>query len=288
MPKPVQPYLYLMRLDRPIGTWLLLLPAWWAMLLAQGLNAWWAMLLFALGAIVMRGAGCVVNDLWDRDIDGKVERTRARPLVSGQITIWQAFLLLFGLLMIGLAVLLQFNRLTILIGIGSLAFVALYPLMKRWTWWPQAFLGLTFNFGAIMGWSAVMGEVSPACLLLYAAGFFWTIGYDTIYALQDREDDAMVGIKSTARLFTEQWRSIHTPLYIFYGLHAAFLTAGVYMASVDIQPWKWVFLAIPFAHLIWQVKTVSLTDPQNALKRFKSNRDYGLILCAVILMISQL
>lgn len=286
MPIGVRPYLYLMRLDRPIGTWLLLLPGWWAILLAQGLSAWPFLLLFAIGAIIMRGAGCVVNDLWDRNLDGKVERTQARPLVSGQVTLWQAFLLLFGLLMLGLAVLLQLNRLTILVGIASLAFVAIYPLMKRWTWWPQAFLGLTFNFGAIMGWSAVMGEVTLAPILLYISGFFWTMGYDTIYALQDRDDDVMIGIKSTARLFTERWKNIRTPLYVFYALHAILMLAAVYMTYISIPLWAWGLFICAFTHLVWQVKTLDPAGRANALTRFKSNRDYGLLICGIIIILN--
>lgn len=284
MPRPVRPYLYLMRLDRPIGTWLLLLPGLWAILLAGGIEEWRTMILFAIGALVMRGAGCVVNDLWDRDLDGHVERTQTRPIPSGDVTIPQAFLFLFFLLCLGFSVLLQMNLLTIAIGVTSLLFIALYPLMKRWTWWPQAFLGLTFNFGALMGWAAVTGDVPWQAWVLYASGFFWTLGYDTIYAMQDREDDALVGIKSTARLFTDTLAiDPRVPCILFYTVHFALICAVlVTMGNIGSA----FILALPFAHLIWQCVTLSRTDPQNALKRFKSNRDYGIIICGVILFLS--
>ena len=283
MPAKIRPYLYLMRLDRPIGTWLLLLPGWWAILLAGGLNEWATLSLFAIGAVVMRGAGCVVNDLWDRNLDGQVERTRLRPIPSGDVTIWQAMMLLFVLSMIGLIILLQFNRLTILIGIASLAFIALYPLMKRWTWWPQAFLGLTFNFGAIMGWTAVTDNLNEAPVILYISGIFWTLGYDTIYALQDRDDDALVGIKSTARLFSEKLGNVHRPVAFFYIAH--FLIMLLAVAFIHELSWYWIVFVLPLCHLIWQVKTLNPASPPNALARFKSNRDYGLLICMVLILL---
>jgi 4-hydroxybenzoate polyprenyltransferase len=286
-PISLRPYLYLMRLDRPIGTWLLLLPAWWAILLAGGLDEWKILLLFAIGAVIMRGAGCIVNDLWDRDLYGKVERTATRPIPNGDITIRQAILCLIALLALGLLILIQFNLTTILIGLASLIFVLIYPLMKRFTWWPQAFLGLTFNFGALMGWTAVTGFLSWQAWALYAAGFFWTMGYDTIYALQDRKDDKKIGIKSTARLFIEKWKKdVKIPLYIFYAVHFFILINtifGTYYSLLTL-----ILSVIPFMHLYWQVSTVNIKDPQIALKRFKSNRDYGLLVCAVILIASSL
>lgn len=283
MPAVIQPYLYLMRLDRPIGTWLLLLPAWWAILLTGGTDAWPTLLLFAIGAIIMRGAGCVVNDLWDRDLDGRVERTATRPIPNGDVTPRQAMLFLIGLLVLGFFILIQFNTLTITLGIISLFFIALYPLMKRITWWPQAFLGLTFNFGALMGWAAITGELPWQAWALYAAGFIWTLGYDTIYALQDRDDDMMIGIKSSARWLTERYRgNIQTPLYLFYLGHTILLIAVI--ASMHSSTLILLFI-LSFAHLVLQIKTLDIQNPQNALNRFKSNRDYGLIICVIIVII---
>jgi len=285
----LKPYFYLMRLDRPIGTWLLLLPAWWSILMAGGISAWPTLILFAAGAVIMRGAGCVINDLWDRDLDAQVERTATRPLPAGDITSRQGSFFLILLLAIGFIILIQFNFLTIAIGIVSLILVGSYPLMKRITWWPQAFLGLTFNIGTLMGWAAVTGELGWQAWAFYIAGFFWTLGYDTIYALQDREDDAVIGIKSTARLFIEKWRgSITLPLYGFYCVHYFIIIAVVILGTAgSIHPLASLLFFTPLAHLIWQVRTLLIDDPHNALKRFKSNRDYGLVIC-VILLISQL
>ena len=280
-PDSIRPYLYLMRLDRPIGTWLLLLPALWAMLLTGG--SWQFIALFAVGAFIMRGAGCVVNDLWDRDLDGQVERTATRSIPNGDVSPRQALIFLAFLLSCGLVILLQFNTLTIILGIVSLVFVAVYPLMKRITWWPQAFLGLTFNFGALMGWSAVTGVLPWQAWMLYAAGFFWTLGYDTIYALQDRDDDALIGIKSSARWLTEKYKGqIQKPLYVFYAVH--FVMVAIVVAS--LHSWFATLLLILSMHLIWQVRTLSITNPKNSLARFKSNRDYGLMVCVVVLMAS--
>ena len=284
MPMTIRPYLHLMRLDRPIGTWLLLLPAWWSILLAGGLQAWPALVLFAVGAVVMRGAGCVVNDLWDRDLDGKVERTALRPIPNGDITPKQACVFLCVLLIIGLIILLQFNLITIIIGVLSLIFVAVYPLMKRITWWPQAFLGLTFNFGALMGWTAVTGELGWQAWIIYIGGFFWTLGYDTIYALQDRHDDALIGVKSSARWLIERWKGqLKPPLYLFYTLHFTCLVIVLFLGSV-IPFYVVPLIALPCLHLVWQVRTLSTTNPKNALIRFKSNRDYGLLICAILIL----
>ena len=285
MPASSRPYLYLARLDRPIGTWLLFLPAVWAIFLSGRLNAWPYVALFGIGSLVMRSAGCVINDLWDRNLDGRVERTQSRPLAAGDVTVKQALAFLALLLLGGLVILLQLNPLTIALGFLSMLFVISYPLMKRITWWPQAFLGLTFNFGALMGWAAVAGEVEPAALLLYCAGIFWTLGYDTIYAFQDRADDMIVGIKSAARLLTERSKlPVKGVLGGFYMIHTVLITAALYAMSFD---WSFmVLLIIPFAHLGWQVITLDIDNPQNSLKRFRSNRDYGLILALLILLCS--
>lgn len=288
VPPRLRPYVYLMRLDRPIGTWLLLLPGWWAIIWASLISpdvsvsvTVKAMILFAVGAVIMRGAGCVINDLWDRDLDKNVERTRGRPLASGQVSVRQATAFLSVLMTAGLCILLQFNMAAIVTGVCSVLFIIAYPLMKRITWWPQAFLGLTFNFGALIGWAAITGDLGWQAWALYAAGFFWTIGYDTIYALQDIEDDIMVGIKSTARLFGD-----HVVLWtgVFYVVTAVILT-GLFIAAHGVQ-WSLSALVLPFAQLAWQVRTLDADNPMNALKRFRSNRDFGLLLCAAIIVIA--
>lgn len=278
LPAFLRPYAMLARLDRPIGTWLLLLPGWWSILLACGgiklisPEILLYMVLFAAGAVIMRGAGCTVNDLWDRDFDSKVERTKTRPLASSAITPLKAALFVAVLSALGLLILLQFSLVTVMLGILSLPFIIVYPLMKRWTWWPQAFLGLTFNFGALMGWSAVNGVVSLPSLLLYAGGFFWTLGYDTIYACQDIEDDSLAGIKSTARLFGDKskvWVS---------GFYAASLlliiVSGIYAHAGYMF---FVVMGAAGLHLFLQVKNWNPQDPAGCLKTFKSNRDFGLI-----------
>ena len=204
VPAGARPYLRLMRIDRPIGTWLLLLPGWWAIALAAPDGGWpdfRLLALFAVGAIVMRGAGCVVNDMADRDFDARVARTATRPIPSGAVSLRRAGLLLAGLLVIGLAVLLSLGTLAIWLGVLSLGLVALYPFMKRVTDWPQVWLGLTFNWGALLGWAAATGRIDPPALWLYAGGIAWTMVYDTIYAHQDKEDDALIGVRSTALLF---------------------------------------------------------------------------------------
>ncbi len=276
LPESWKPYALLMRLDRPIGTWLLLLPGLWAIALAGGGREWRLMLLFAAGAVIMRGAGCVVNDLWDRDLDRQVARTAARPLAAGTVTPRRAMVLLAALLFLGLLILLQLPRAAILLGGLSLPFIAVYPLMKRITWWPQAFLGLTFNFGALIGWAAATGGIALPALLLYAAGFFWTLGYDTIYAHQDIADDAAIGIKSSARRLGEKSKAA---VALFYALcwlllAAAFLAAHAGPVSL---------LALPAAllHLIWQLKTWTPDNPASALKIFRSNRDFGLIVWGI-------
>lgn len=285
LPKGAQPYALLMRLDRPAGWWLLLLPGWWAIALAgggifgMGPRQWALMILFLIGAVVMRAAGCIVNDLWDRDLDAKVERTRARPLASGAISPRQALLTLGLLLCAGLLILLQTSWMCGALGVLSLVFVGIYPLMKRITWWPQAFLGLTFNFGALMGWAAVMNDVSVAAVLLYGAGFFWTLGYDTIYAHQDIEDDMKVGIKSTARLFGSKSRKYVTA---FYAL--AWLLLGLAGLAATGSSVIFLFLIPVAVHFGWQVKYWYINDPASSLRMFKSNRTAGLLALAAFLL----
>ena len=282
-PAFAKPYLRLMRADRPIGTWLLLLPCWWGLALASPgapaaqVIAYGA--LFALGAIVMRGAGCAYNDIVDKDYDAKVARTALRPIPSGQISVRAAWIFLAALCLAGLAVLVQFNPYTIGLGVSSLALVAAYPFMKRVTWWPQAFLGLTFNWGALMGYSALAGKLTLAPALLYAAGVAWTLGYDTIYAHQDKEDDALIGVKSSARALGANTIGA---LKIFYAITialaaAAGLEGGLHGAYV-------VFLAAPAAHFVWQIRNVNIDEPANCLSVFKSNREAGLLILAALLL----
>ena len=219
LPSTVQPYAQLMRLDRPIGWWLLLLPCWWGLFLAQvsqggGLPSLWFALLFLVGAIVMRGAGCTLNDIVDRNYDGRVARTKGRPIPSGRVSVKQALIFLAAQALLGLAILLQFNSHTVVLAMTSLLIVAIYPFMKRITNWPQLVLGLAFNWGVLVGWSAVHGSLSWPPVLVYLGGIFWTLAYDTIYAHQDREDDVLIGVKSTAVHFGDNtkdlaWRFLH-------------------------------------------------------------------------------
>lgn len=270
-PARLHPWIKLARLDRPIGIWLLLLPGWWAILLAHGglagmtLRGWGFMLLFGIGAVLMRAAGCVVNDLWDKDLDAQVERTKMRPLASGEISRKEAFIFLFALLLPSFLILLCLGKVAIILGFLALPLVGAYPYMKRVTWWPQAFLGLTFNWGALMGFAAVEGRVGIAALLLYAGGFFWTMAYDTIYAHQDIADDIAVGIKSTARLFGEKSK---TYVAVFHGL-AALLVAG---AKVLAAPHAAMILVLaPSFFFAW--RTVSRWDPADAASSLKAFSD---------------
>ncbi len=277
-PQILRPYLRLSRLDRPIGTWLLLLPCWWSMALANiasngGLPDPQMMGLFALGALVMRGAGCTLNDLVDRDYDGRVARTATRPIPSGDVSVKQAIAYLIVQLLIGLLVMLQFNTYTIALGISSLALVAIYPFAKRFTYWPQFVLGLTFNWGALLGWTAIQGSLAWPPVILYIAGVAWTLGYDTIYAHQDKEDDVLIGVKSTALKFgaaTKKW------LALFYTLTSALIIYSVYMINPSWPFYGLVLLAI--MHLGWQIMAVNIDDPDKCMIIFKSNRDFGLIL----------
>src|SRR5712691_3562770 len=282
-PAWTRPYLRLARLDRPIGSWLLLLPCWWSAGLAavaarEPVNLW-HVLLFFVGAFAMRSAGCTWNDIVDRDLDAMVERTRLRPIPSGQVSVKAAFAFLTLQALVGLAVLVQFNRFTILTGIASLAVVAIYPLMKRVTYWPQIALGFAFSWGALMGWPAVFGRLDWPALLLYAGAIAWVIGYDTIYAHQDREDDALIGIKSTALLFGERTKPI---LAAFYALAVVLIAWAGWSAGAGL-----VFalgLLVFAAHLAWQIARLDIDDPANCLVVFKSNRDAGLILFAALAM----
>jgi 4-hydroxybenzoate polyprenyltransferase len=280
LPTQIQPYARLMRLDRPIGTWLLLLPCWWGLALAplQWVSLWYA-LLFAVGAVVMRGAGCVVNDLLDRDLDRQIERTRARPLASGEIQIWQAVLLLAGMLLLGLLVLWQFNSFSFWLGAASLVLVFTYPLAKRITYWPQFVLGLTFNWGALLGWAAVQGSLGWPTIWLYLAGICWTLGYDTIYAHQDKRDDAIIGVKSLALKLGAQSREW---IGGFYLATILLLTAAAYAADLKIG--FYVLLPLMAMHGCWQLIGWQPDNPVNCLQRFKSNRDFGLIVLVALLL----
>lgn len=276
VPAAARPYLRLARLDRPIGTWLLLIPCWWGTALAT--HGWpdpWFIVLFGVGATVMRAAGCTVNDIADRDFDGRVARTATRPIASGAIRVFQALVFLAGLLAVGLAILLTFNTYAVWVGVASLPLVAVYPFMKRITYWPQAWLGLTFNWGALVGWAAVRGDLGWAPAILYAAGFFWTLGYDTIYAHQDKEDDALVGVKSSALKLggaTRPW------LFGFYVVTIALLAAAGWLAGLAWPYYAGV--AAGAAQLAWQAATVDTDDPKDCLRKFKSNRDFALIVFA--------
>ncbi len=283
-PSWVRPYLRLARLDRPIGSWLLLLPCWWsAALAAVAAHAAGPRLthlvLFFIGAFAMRGAGCTWNDIVDRDLDASVERTRSRPIPSGQVSVGQAGLFLVLQALIGFAVLISFNGFTIALGIASLVIVAVYPFMKRITYWPQIVLGLAFSWGALMGWAARFGSLDGPALLLYAGSIAWVIGYDTIYAHQDREDDALIGIKSTALLFGERTKPM---LAAFYAVAVILLGAAGFTAGAGV-----VFalgLVAFAAHLAWQIVRLDIGDPDNCLAVFKSDRDAGLILFAALLL----
>ena len=307
-PEGLKPWLKLGRFDRPIGIWLLLLPGWQGIALAHarfsqtpGLYALWLFVGFAIGACLMRAAGCAFNDIVDRDIDAQVARTANRPIPSGRISVKKAWAFVIGCSLVSLLILLTLPFAAILLGVGSLALVAAYPFMKRITWWPQAWLGLTFNWGALMGYAAAFGVtlaaflaqasarlnvgLSPAWnasellppLLLWLGGVFWTLGYDTIYALQDIEDDAMVGVKSSARRLGA---GVGRGVTIFYAL--AILMAGLAGFAADLGPLFWLGLAAYAAHLILQVRKLRLDDAALALKLFKSNREAGLILLAAI------
>lgn len=277
-PAWLKPYARLARWDRPIGWWLLYLPCLWSATLAanalgQPIPNLWHLFLFWVGAVAMRGAGCTYNDLVDREIDASVARTASRPLPSGQVSVVGAKLFLLLQVLLGLVVLLQFNFFTIWLGMASLVVVATYPFMKRITDWPQFVLGLAFSWGALVGWSALTGGLSFAAICLYLGGILWTIGYDTIYAHQDKEDDAVVGVRSTALLFggaTRYW------LIAFYG--GATLLFGLGFILADTGLFAFAGLLAGLLHLAWQAIRLDIDDADDCLRLFKSNRTYGLIL----------
>lgn len=277
-PPALLPYVRLARFDRPVGAWLLLFPCWWSMLLAQDAagqtfpNLWY-MLLFAIGAFVMRGAGCTHNDIVDADFDARVARTASRPIPAGQVSKRQAFAFAVLLCLVGLAVLLQFNWTTVILGLSSMLLVAVYPFAKRYTNWPQLVLGLTFKWGALVGWTAIMGRLALPMFVLYAGCIAWTIAYDTIYAHQDKEDDASIGLKSTALHFgaaTPRW------LALFYGMAVLLWIWAGWLAGAQVFFYGAVALA--GVHFVWQVATLDMADPGNCLTRFKANMHVGWIL----------
>jgi 4-hydroxybenzoate polyprenyltransferase len=281
LPPRLRPYALLLRLDRPIGAWLLFLPGLWGLLLpgAPLGHTAWLVALFAIGSIAMRGAGCVVNDMWDRDLDRKVARTAGRPLASGALRMRQAAWLLAGLLVIGLLVLLQLNPLCWALGAGSLVLVGLYPLAKRVTSWPQLVMGFTFGFGAPMGLTAITGRIDAAWFALYAAAILWDLGFDTIYAHQDREDDALAGVHSTARLFGERTRPF---LAACYAATIVMLAVAGWLAGLSV--WFYAGLAAPAALLAQQVIRLDIHDPGGCLRLFRLNREVGLAVAGALLL----
>ena len=271
LPAEVRPYARLARLDRPIGTWLLLFPAWWGIALA---SSWWPdpllLILFAVGAIVMRGGGCTLNDIADRHYDAQVARTRLRPLPSGALTVRHAILFLVVQLAAGAAVLFSLNQTSVVLGLGVLGLIGTYPFMKRVTYWPQIFLGLNFNWGALLGWTAVTGALAWPPVLLYLGGVFWTVGYDTIYAHQDKEDDLRIGVKSSAIALGSQTR----PWLLGFYIVALLLWAGAGFAA-GLGLLFWAGLAGSALQLAWQAAWVAIVDPADCLAKFRSNRAVG-------------
>ena len=287
MPGWSHPYIRLARYDRPIGTWLLLFPCWWSIAMALASPAFgpgsswsqaWLFAAFGIGALTMRGAGCTYNDIMDREFDAQVARTANRPLPAGDVTVTQAVVFLVFQLMVGLGILLTLNPFAIAVGAASLALVFTYPLMKRITFWPQFVLGLTFNWGALLGWAAVQGDLALPAILLYVGGIFWTLGYDTIYAHQDRRDDVGAGVKSSARALgmgSKPW------LYAFYVLATAFF---VWAGLAGGFSWPYFAgLALGAAQLIWQVYDVDIDAPKDCLAKFRSNRLYAWLFLGGIL-----
>ncbi|SUA99910.1 4-hydroxybenzoate octaprenyltransferase [Pannonibacter phragmitetus] len=280
LPAWARPYARLARWERPIGWQLLLWPCLWSSALAAVAagNAYpnpWHILLFLIGAVAMRGAGCTYNDLVDEKIDAQVERTRSRPIPAGQVTRAQAKLFMALQALVGGLVLIQFNLFTIVLGLASLLVVAIYPFMKRFTNWPQLFLGFAFSWGALMGWAALFGKLDTAPFLLYAGGILWTIGYDTIYAHQDKEDDALVGVRSTARLFGSWTKAALVVLYA--GATVLFALAA---ALADAGPFAFAGIALGALHLFWQIVVLDIDDGDQCLKLFRSNDRYGWIVFA--------
>jgi len=281
LPAAARPFALLARFDRPIGWWLLYWPCAWGLLLAGGVRTHWPLLLWMLaGAIVMRGAGCVYNDIVDRDLDAQVARTRVRPLASGALSVKAAWIWLVTLALVGLVVLLQLRPFAEVVAVLSLAPVAAYPFMKRITWWPQAWLGIVFSWGALVGGSAVHGALTLPTLLLYAGSMSWVIGYDTIYACQDREDDALIGVRSSAlRMGTH----VRGGVAGFYTLALALWAAALWRTNAQSVA---LLALVPMAlHLLWQVATLNPDDANDALAKFRSNRFAGLLLalaCAAV------
>ncbi len=278
VPDIVRPYLRLARVDRPIGIWLLMFPCWWGVALAS--PSWpdpWLLLLFTLGALLMRGAGCTFNDIVDRDFDAKVARTASRPIPSGAVSPRRAALFMIGLSLAAFLILLQFNWTTVALGVASLLIVAIYPFAKRITHWPQAVLGLAFNWGALVGWTAVTGTLATPAILLYAGGVLWTLGYDTVYAHQDKEDDVLIGVKSTAIRFGPASRPF---VIFFYG--GAWLLIAAAAFSAGLAGWVIVLLLPVAGQLAWQAASVDFNDPNDCLAKFKSNQWVGLGVFAAI------
>jgi 4-hydroxybenzoate polyprenyltransferase len=276
IPKGWRPFMSLMRLDRPTGWWLLLLPGWWSITFGQfGRPSYELLILFLIGAVVMRGAGCTFNDIVDRDLDARVARTAMRPLPSKQVSVRDAWAFLVGQLIVGAGILIQLNAFAIKVGLASLVLIAIYPFLKRVTYWPQAWLGLTFNWGALLGWAAVAHSLDQRAFILYAAGFFWTLGYDTIYAHQDREDDALAGVKSSALALGTRTQPV---IAVFYALTIALIAFAIIPPNYD--PIAMAILGLAALHLAWQVITLDISNAANCLTRFKSNRDFGLLILA--------
>jgi 4-hydroxybenzoate polyprenyltransferase len=281
LPAFARPYALLARFDRPIGWWLLFWPGAWGILLAGGLKTDWPLIFWLLlGSIAMRGAGCVYNDIVDRDLDAQVARTRTRPLVSGAVSLRAAWAWLVALCLVGLLVLVQLPLFAALIALASLAPVAAYPFMKRITWWPQAWLGIVFSWAALVGWSAVSGRIDAPMLLLYAGAMAWVIGYDTIYALQDREDDALVGIRSSALRMGSR---VRRGVLLFYAAALALWAIAFWMVRPDII--SLIALAPVGVHLAWQAATLKIADGADALAKFRANRFAGFLMACACLVV---
>lgn len=276
----LQPFFALMRLEKPTGIWLLMLPCWWGIALAaESLPNIELLLIFSLGSIIMRGAGCTINDIVDRNIDNKVARTKDRPIASGKISLTQSLIFLAILLLIGLFILLSLNKLTIIIGLASMIYVIAYPFMKRYTYWPQAFLGLTFNMGAIMGFTAVAGKISLHIVYLYLIGIFWTLIYDTIYAHQDKDDDKLIGVKSTALKFAENTKLM---LVIFAAIQSLLIIILGMSANLNII--YFIVNFINFYLLFWQINSLNINDAQDCMHKFKFSPLFGLLLFFAIIL----
>ena len=293
-PKWAIPYLRLSRADRPAGTWLLLIPCWWGILLAAneknnfGLEKYdlWLLTACSVGAFLMRGAGCTWNDILDKDFDQRVTRTKTRPIPSGQVSISKALIWMVLQTLLAFIILLTFNKFSIIVAISSLVLVCIYPLAKRFTWWPQLFLGLTFNWGVLVGYSAVMEEISLTAILLYLAGVSWTLFYDTIYALQDLNDDIEVGVKSTARLFIKNIKFWLTTFFIIFWTLVGIVIFNSTMENNIVGIGTAVLgVLLLFMHLLYQVIKLDVSSQKSCLATFKSNRNAGLILVTILFVI---